>query len=109
MSHAQLPAKDVITACRNYLEARNTRIQREISELVTPCIGYRGWFGFGAPATREQVESELIEEIQLIEITGGMWARKTEQLLSLATIADKSNTFVTVDSEMAGLLGNFFD
>jgi len=109
MSHAQLPAKNVITACRSYMDARNARIRQECAELINPCIGHRSWFGFGAPATREQVEAELIEEIQLIEITGGMWARKTEQLLSLAIVADKCNTLVTVDAEMAKLLASHFD
>lgn len=109
MSHTQLPAKDVIAACRKYLDARNARIQRELAELINPCIGHRGWFGFGKPATREQVEAELRDEIQWIEITGGLWARKTEQLLSLATVADKSNTLITIDCEMASLLATHFD
>jgi hypothetical protein len=108
MSHTQLPARSVINACNSYIEARQTRVQRESEELIQSSIGYRGWFGFGKPMTREQAEAEWAEEIDLIKITGGMWYSRARELLSLATVAEKSNTLVTLDAEMAHLLRSHF-
>lgn len=108
MSHTQLPARAVIDACNSYIENRNARVKRECEELIVPSIGYRGWFGFGKPLTREQVEAELAEEIGLIKITGGMWYGKAQDLLSLAQIAEKSNTLVTIDAKMAAVLESHF-
>jgi hypothetical protein len=108
MSHTQLPARAVIDACNSYIEARKARVQRESEELIQSSIGYRGWFGFGKPMTREQAEAELAEEIDLIKITGGMWYSRARELLSLATVAEKSNTLVTLDADMAHLLRSHF-
>jgi len=108
MSHTQLPARAVIDACNSYIEARKARVQRESEELIQSSIGYRSWFGFGKPMTREQAEAEWAEEIDLIKITGGMWYSRARELLSLATVAEKSNTLVTLDAEMAHLLRSHF-
>ncbi len=108
MSHTQLPARAVIDACESYIEARKSRIQRECEELIARSIGYRGWFGFGKPMTREQAEAEWADEIDLIKITGGMWANRARELLSLAKIAERSNTLVTLDAEMAAFLESHF-
>ena len=108
MSHTQLPPRAVIDACNSYIEARKARIQRECEELIAGSIGYRGWFGFGKPMTREQAEAEWADEIDLIKITGGLWANRVRELLSLATVAEKSNTLVTFDAEMAHVLRSHF-
>ncbi len=108
MSYTQIPARAVIDACKSYIEARKVRIQRECEELIAGSIGYRGWFGFGKPVTREQAEAEWADEIDLIKITGGMWAGRVHELLSLATVAEKSNTLVTLDADMAHVLRSHF-
>jgi hypothetical protein len=108
MSHTQVAPKSIIDACNSYIEARKARVQRECEELIAGSIGYRGWFGFGKPMTREQAEDEWADEIDLIKITGGMWAGRVRELLSLATVAEKSNTLVTLDAEMAHVLRSHF-
>jgi hypothetical protein len=108
MSHTQIAPKSIIDACNSYIEARKARIQSECEELIAGSIGYRGWFGFGKPMTREQAEAEWADEIDLIRITGGMWAERVRELLSLATVAEKTNTLVTLDAEMAHVLRSHF-
>ncbi len=108
MSHIQMPPQTVVEACNSYIEARKTRIQRECEELIASSVGYRGWFGFGKPMTREQAEAEWAEEIDLIKITGGMWANRVRELLSLATVAEKTNTLVTLDADIAHVLRSHF-
>jgi hypothetical protein len=109
MSHIQVRPRTVIDACNSYIEARKIRIQQESEELIASSIGYRGWFGFGKPMTREQAEAEWADEIDLIKITGGMWAGRVRELLSLATVAEKSNTLVTLDAETAHVLRSHFN
>jgi hypothetical protein len=108
MSYTQLAPQPVIDACNSYIEARKVRIQRECEELISGSVGYRGWFGFGKPVTREQAEAEWAEEIGLIKITGGMWAGRVRELLSLATVAEKSNTLVTLDADISHVLRSHF-
>jgi hypothetical protein len=108
MSYTQIAPQPVIDACNSYIEARKVRIQRECEELILGSVGYRGWFGFGKPVTREQAEAEWADEIDLIKITGGMWANRARELLSLAKIAEKTNTLVTLDADMAHVLRSHF-
>jgi hypothetical protein len=108
MSYTQIAPQPVIDACNSYIEARKVRIQSESEELIQSSIGYRGWFGFGKPMTREQAEAKWAEEIDLIKITGGMWYSRARELLSLATVAEKTNTLVTLDADMAHVLRSHF-
>ena len=108
MSHAHLPATSVINACKAYIKARNDRISQERSELIESHVGRRAWFGLGRPATREEVEAEFADEIDWIKITGSYWHDKVVELQSLATMAEKSNTSVVVDAEVARLLEPHF-
>jgi hypothetical protein len=109
MSYSNLPASIVIRACEGYLQAREARIQRECEELIAGSIGHRGWFGFGKPTTREQAEAECAEEIGLIRITGGRWARDVADLLSLARLSQKRRVPVAVKAELAPLLEKHFN
>jgi hypothetical protein len=107
MSYANLPADTVISACESYLEARRLRIERESEEEIASWIGVKAWF-WGKPMTREQAKDYCSEELCYIRITGGYWERETEALLSLAQVAKKTNTNVSVSAKMADFLKTHF-
>ena len=107
MSYAQLPAEVVIHACKGYLDAREKRI-KECHELaIARLVGTKSWF-WGKPMTREQAEEQCREELYWLEITGGRWARDVRDLLTLATVAQKCNTLVAVNAELASCLNPHF-
>ena len=108
MSHAELPAAAVIQACTTYIEKREARIAREREDAIAAHVGHRGWFGFGRPTTREEAEAECADEVSWIEITGGMWYDRVVRLRSLATVAEKTNSSVMVDADIAHLLEPHF-
>lgn len=107
MSSVQVPAEIVVQACESYLEARRARIERETEQEIARWTGAKIWF-WGKPLTREQAEAYCSEELSMIRITGGAWARRAEELLSTAQLAKKCNTFVTVDARMVECLGTHF-
>lgn len=106
-SSTQLPAWSVIRACESYLEARRARIERESEEEISRWVGEKTWF-WGKPLTREQAKDYCSEELGYIRITGGYWAQEAEALLSLAQLAEKSNSLVTVNARMADFLKTHF-
>jgi hypothetical protein len=108
MSYANLPADIVVRACNGYLQARQARIDNIRERAIERLVGTKAWF-WSKPLTREQAEVETAEEVYWAEITGGRWARDVADLLSLATMAEKCNTLVTVDAELAGLLKPHFN
>lgn len=108
MSYANFPANVVIRACEGYLQARRDRIERKCEEFVNSLVGTKTWF-WSKPLTREQAKQECAEEISLERITGGLWAGKVEDLLSLAKMSKRCNTPVAVNAELASLLENYFD
>ena len=107
MSFAELPAGMVARACDGYLKARRERIERECEQEIARWTGAKIWF-WGKPLTREQAEDYCSEELLMIRITGGAWARDIENLLTLARMADKCNTLVTVDADLANCLKPHF-
>lgn len=107
MSSVQLPADMVIQACESYLQARQTRIEREIEQEIARWVGAKIWI-WGKPLTREQAEDYCSEELMMIRIAGGYWAQEAEALLPTARMAKKCNTFVTVDSRMIECLESHF-
>lgn len=108
MSYAQLPASAVVRACNSYIKAREARVLKERTELIESQVGRRDWFGFGRPATREDIEEEFADELSWIEITGGMWYNRIQHLLSLATVAEKLSAPVMVDKDLGHLLKSHF-
>lgn len=106
-SSTQLPATLVIQACESYLEARRARIERESEEEIASWVGVKTWF-WGKPMTPEQARDYCSEELGYIRITGGYWAQEAEALLSLAQLAEKSGSLVTVDAKMADFLNTHF-
>lgn len=108
MSSTQLPANLVVQACKSYLEARQARIERECEQVIAHWTGQKTWF-WGRPLTREQAQDYCREELFEIQITGGAWSQRAEALLSTARVAEKCNTFVTVDSRMVECLESHFD
>lgn len=107
-SSTQLPASLVIQACESYLEARRVRIERESEEEITRWIGEKIWF-WSKPMNRKQAEEYCSEELGYIRITGGYWAQEAEALLSLAQVAKKTNTTVSVSAKMADFLKAHFN
>ncbi len=107
MSYAELDASMVAGACRDYLKAREKRIAYDREETIACHIGYKKWF-WSKPMTREQAEDFVEEELYMIEITGGRWARDIRNLQALAEMAEKSNTLVTVNADLARMLAPHF-
>lgn len=107
MSSTQLPAAMVVQACKSYLEARQARIERECEQVISNWTGAKIWF-WGKPLTRDQAEAYCSEELLMIRITGGAWSQRAEALLSTARVAEKCNTFVTVDARMVECLESHF-
>ena len=107
MSHADLDAGMVAGACRDYLKARKERIAQEKEETIACYVGHKKWW-WSKPMTREQAEDFCKEELFHIEITGGAWARDIRDLQALAEMAEKSNTLVTVNANLARMLAPHF-
>ena len=107
MSNAQFPAGLIVQACERYLKARRDRIDQECEQLISRWVGAKVWF-WGKPLTREQAEDYCSEELMYARITGGAWARDIEDLLTLARMAEKCNTLVTVDARLADCLKPHF-
>jgi predicted HTH transcriptional regulator len=107
MSHAELDAGMVAGACRDYLRAREQRIAAEKEEIIACWVGHKKW-RWSKPMTREQAMDFCSEELYYAEITGGRWARDIRNLQSLAEMAEKSNTLVTVDADLASMLSPHF-
>lgn len=107
MSHAELDAGMVAGACRAYLKARDKRIAYDREETIACHVGYKKWW-WSKPMTREQAEEFCEEDLYLIEITGGGPARDIRNLQSLAEMAEKSNTLVTVSASLARMLAPHF-
>ncbi len=107
MSYAELDAGMVAGACRDFLRAREQRIAQEREETIACHVGYKKWF-WSRPMTREQAEDFVEEELYLIEITGGAWARDIRDLQALAEMAEKNNSLVTVNANVARMLAPHF-
>lgn len=91
-------------ACELYLEARENRIKETRIALVESAREpYRRWFRW-----RHRTPSEAVKEAQTYEeywdcaITGGYWARRAEDILSLCRIPGKD--MITLDREDAEFL-----
>lgn len=96
-------------ACELYLEAREERITLERELLIQESRGpYRSWFRW-RHRTRSQaiLEAKRDDEWDLIAITGGHWAARAENILSLCRIPGKD--MITLDREDATFLAPWVD
>jgi len=108
MSYSNLPASVVIRACEGYLQAREARIQRECEQEIVRWTGAKLW-RWSRPMTREQAQDFCSEELSIIRIAGGRWARDIADLLSLARLSQKRNALVAVKADLAPLLEPHFN
>lgn len=111
MSHSEINADIVLRACEAYMENRNRHILKVKEELIASEMQPWRFLWFkGRGKTREQaienLENQRWSEYGMIEIQGGYWARKVEELMSLCRAPGVKT--VKLSAEDAGLLAGFF-
>jgi hypothetical protein len=108
MNYADINASAVIAGCDGYFAARNNRIQKDREEMIQKLMG--GFFN----RTREQAIAKLQRpdgmfpsEWDKPEWRGSSTCSEVEELYALAKVAEKYNSTVKLDSEMAFILGKY--
>ena len=108
MNYADIEAAAVIAGCDGYFEARNKRIEKDREEMIQKLMG--GFFN----RTREQAIAKLQRPDGLFpsqwdkpEWQGSLLCEQVQELYALAKVAEKHNSTVKLDSEMAFILGKY--
>jgi hypothetical protein len=88
MSTRSVSKQWVIEAATAYLDCRDEQIQRERSLLIDYYRGpYRSWFRWRHRVLTVAIQQALQDdEWDLIRVRGDHWARRAEQLKSLALV-----------------------
>ena len=109
MTTKMVHANIICTACDLYLESREERIQRERALLIEAERGpFRRWFKWRHRTRTAAIErAKLDDEWNLIEVTGGHWARRAESLRSLAQAP--GDDMISLDREDARFLEPWID
>jgi hypothetical protein len=97
-SYTRVKCEDLKIACKRYLSARQTRINKEIDELVSKEMNRR----FFKPKTREEAISRLGEAISDLHWCGGYWAGRVKDLLELAELS--ADGFVRLSTNDASIV-----
>ena len=108
MCHTNVDAKLLLGACEKYMEKRTERIRKEREELIhirmTQRQGFLGWKGY---MTRDQAESDILEEMYWVKVTGNYWATKAKELIALCKLAKEGET-VVINGEIAEWISEYY-
>lgn len=110
-SYTKVCAINIISACDDYLDAKDKRIEKKREEMISKVMKKKHFWYPCANYTREEAIDSLQEPDSLgispwfeCTITGSDWSDEIEQLKKLASVAQTLESMVYLSDKHASLI-----